>query len=403
MQVIQVLFQNQNLYLVSSIIISILLYYFGLKVLHTNKNIMDLLLNTFIYGLLIWKFSYILIHTQTVLHNPISILYFNGGTIGIGIASVFVIFYTWVMIRRTNITWISYIKAAIPVYLGYFSTFMLINVSSDLNNIILILQVLVAVGFFVIVTRNNTGKQLVHLLIWFHLLQFELALFNHHFLYSGLVSTEVIYNGLFVVLLLIVSYWMEKQDKETTQGRMNSINQLVIGILLVSLATTSIVTNTKPTSKPQTIVDTAVSTGLNKGQVAPDFELQSVIGTNTKLSDYRGKVVILNFWASWCPPCKAEIPELVNYYEAHKNEQIEIVGVNLTKSESNSGVVKDFVKNNSMTFPILLDEQGKIGDLYRTITIPTSYIIDKNGVIQDKYVGAMSYETINKFVSSINK
>lgn len=183
---------------------------------------------------------------------------------------------------------------------------------------------------------------------------------------------------------------------------MNTIHQLIIGILFVSFATTSIVTNTQPTSKLQTIVDTAVSTGLNKGQVAPDFELQSVIGTNTKLSDYRGKVVILNFWASWCPPCKAEIPELVNYYETHKNEQIEIVGVNLTKSESNPSVVKDFVKNNSMTFPILLDEQGKIGDLYQTITIPTSYIIDKNGVIQDKYVGAMSYETINKFVSSIN-
>ncbi|WP_416826533.1 redoxin domain-containing protein [Ectobacillus polymachus] len=388
-------------YLISSLIISIVLYFFGTKALKIERKIMDLLFNSLLYGLLIWKFSYVILHPQTVFNNPIRILFFNGGTAGIGIATAFVIIYSWLGIKKANISFRSYIIAIIPVYLGFVSTFLLVHVSEDVKNIILLLQAIVSIAFFIAASRIKTELGLIKLLIWFHLLEFELALSKHQYSYAGLVSPEVLFYGLLIVISLFALYWL-KRENEVDQKAYRKTNNLVIGIILASFVIVSFLSSGQGTENMQASTPaTAVAIGLNKGQASPDFELPSISGKKMKLSDFRGKVVILNFWATWCPPCKAEIPEFVKFYEMKKNENVEIVGVNLTKSESNPGSVMDFVKNNSMTFPILLDEKGEIGQLYQMMTIPTSYIIDKNGVIQDKYVGAMSYEMMNNFVSKI--
>ncbi|WP_442598212.1 peroxiredoxin family protein [Neobacillus sp. D3-1R] len=126
-----------------------------------------------------------------------------------------------------------------------------------------------------------------------------------------------------------------------------------------------------------------------EGQPAPDFTLTTLTGETVKLSDFKGKKVILNFWATWCPPCKAEMPHMQNFYEGNKENGIEIVAVNLTSMDSGRKEIEAFVQEYGLTFSIPLDEEGNIGMQYQAFTIPTSYIIDTKGIIIKKIVGPM--------------
>lgn len=141
--------------------------------------------------------------------------------------------------------------------------------------------------------------------------------------------------------------------------------------------------------------------GLEKGNIAPDFTLQTVDGKTSKLSDYRGKKVILNFWATWCPPCKAEMPHMEAFYKENQDKGIGIVSVNLTTGETNPNNVPKFIKDYGLTFPVLLDANGEAGNLYQAFTIPTSYIIDTKGIIREKIVGPMDKETMKNLTSNI--
>ncbi|MET0786650.1 MAG: redoxin domain-containing protein [Paenisporosarcina sp.] len=149
-------------------------------------------------------------------------------------------------------------------------------------------------------------------------------------------------------------------------------------------------------------VGIAANEGLNKGEQPPDFELTTLAGDQVRLSELKGKKVILNFWATWCPPCKAEMPHMQNFYEDYaKNENVEILAINLTGSVSVE-TVEEFVEDYGLTFPIPMDKEGTIGQKYQAITIPTSYFIDTEGKIQHKVVGPMDENMIQDFVSNIN-
>lgn len=152
--------------------------------------------------------------------------------------------------------------------------------------------------------------------------------------------------------------------------------------------------------------DETISEGLSPGDIPPDFELKTLEGQTIRLSDYQGKKVILNFWATWCPPCKAEMPHLENYYKTKaKKQNVEIIAVNLTNAERGSNkleTVKSFADEYGLTFPIPMDETGEVGNTYQTITIPTSYIIDSKGTIHEKIIGPMDEEMIKKLVNEMS-
>jgi len=144
------------------------------------------------------------------------------------------------------------------------------------------------------------------------------------------------------------------------------------------------------------------STIPQEGQPAPDFELVTLEGETVKLSDYKGKKVILNFWATWCPPCKAEMPHMQEFYEKNKEQGIEILAVNLTNLDNGKTDIKKFVEDYELTFTIPLDEEGVVGMQYQSFTIPTSYIIDTSGVISKKIVGPMNEEMMSTLTKDIN-
>lgn len=139
--------------------------------------------------------------------------------------------------------------------------------------------------------------------------------------------------------------------------------------------------------------------GLSDGQTAPDFKLETLEGKEVSLSDYRGQRVIVNFWATWCPPCRAEMPDFQKLYE---EEDIEILAVNLTESEQNQAAITDFTKELGLTFPIPMDYKSVVSQMYEVQAYPTSYMIDSEGKIHFSARGAMNYDLMQKELSKMN-
>lgn len=136
-------------------------------------------------------------------------------------------------------------------------------------------------------------------------------------------------------------------------------------------------------------------------EFAPGFELLDLTGAPVNLSDFKGKIVFLNFWASWCPPCREEMPHMQSFYEKNKENGIEIVAVNLTNLDVGQQAIEQFVQDYGLTFPVLLDENGYVGMMYETMTIPTSYVLDTEGRIFQKVIGPMNEQMMNDLVYSI--
>ena len=139
------------------------------------------------------------------------------------------------------------------------------------------------------------------------------------------------------------------------------------------------------------------------GVSAPDFTLKTLDGSQVSLSQFRGQPVLINFWASWCPPCRQEMPELVRAYEYHKADGFVILGIDLTFLDSISDV-QVFVKEFKMTFPVLLDEAGEVtNNLYNPLGLPTSIFVDRKGTITRIQIGAMTGQQIDEFVGELLK
>lgn len=141
--------------------------------------------------------------------------------------------------------------------------------------------------------------------------------------------------------------------------------------------------------------------GLKQGNVPPDFELTTLTGDVVKLSDYKGKKVILNFWATWCPPCKEEMPHMEKYYKKNKNlKNVEIIAVNMT-TEERLVTVREFINKYELTFPIPLDNKGVVMDAYQILTLPMTYIINTDGTIAHQIMGPLEEKKLEELVNNL--
>lgn len=142
--------------------------------------------------------------------------------------------------------------------------------------------------------------------------------------------------------------------------------------------------------------------GLAKGEKAPDFQLTTLDGEEVALSDYEGQKVLLNFWATWCPPCRAEMPHMQTYYEEQaEDKNVVILAVNLTTKDKGLGKIEEFVEEFALEFPIPMDVEGDVGSTYQAVSIPTSYMIDTKGRIQNKVVGPMDESMMEQLVEEM--
>jgi len=179
------------------------------------------------------------------------------------------------------------------------------------------------------------------------------------------------------------------QDKR----RWNSLVAAVLGLgvlwTLLSRVPAAATTGGAPPPSPR------------QGFSAPDFTLDLLGGEQVTLTNLRGKVVMVNLWASWCPPCRAEMPAIESVYRAYKERGLEVLAVNTTYQDSEADAAA-FVQQHSLTFPVPLDRTGGVSARYQLRGLPSTYFVDRQGVIRAVVIGGpMTEATIQSKVEEL--
>jgi len=151
---------------------------------------------------------------------------------------------------------------------------------------------------------------------------------------------------------------------------------------------------------PISITDVQVKENFDQrksavGYLAPDFSLRNLKGNYESLDSFRGQVVVLNFWATWCAPCRVEMPSFEKLYRRYRSEGVAVLAVTLDKNAGPK--IKSFVDEYELSFPILLDEKGEVERLYPSMTIPFTYVIDREGRVVARVDGAKNWESNETF------
>lgn len=168
-----------------------------------------------------------------------------------------------------------------------------------------------------------------------------------------------------------------------------NLNQRIILYTLLLIAGISWTLLSKAPSVGSNLAEAAPQAGF----AAPDFTLNTPAGETYTLSELKGKAVLVNLWATWCPPCRAEMPAIQKIYDEYKDQGFIVLAIDMT-AQDNPLNIAPFVKEFSLTFPILLDETGEIGRAYQLRSLPSSYFIDRNGIISEVVIGGPMAEAL---------
>ncbi len=129
------------------------------------------------------------------------------------------------------------------------------------------------------------------------------------------------------------------------------------------------------------------------GQTAPDFTLKDASGKSATLSAYKGRVIMINFWATWCPPCRQEMPSMELLFQEYNKKGFEILAI--SSDSQGEKIVKPFMEFYELSFTALMDTDGKVHSAYGVTSIPTTYIVDKKGSIAQKIMGPRDWKDKN--------
>jgi len=185
-----------------------------------------------------------------------------------------------------------------------------------------------------------------------------------------------------------------KKKYRRKQKKQFPILPIVIGSLLIIFAVMALTPPSEESSaaSQNSVVPMAVN------YAAPELSLQNINGGTESLVDYRDNVVLINNWATWCPPCKAEMPTLVAYHNEHTADGFSVIAV---EAGEPLDVVTPFVNNFEMTFPVWLDPDGKALNAFRNGTLPNSYVIDRTGTVRYAWTGEISMAMLEMYVTPL--
>lgn len=192
------------------------------------------------------------------------------------------------------------------------------------------------------------------------------------------------------------------------------MKKVIIVVMLLSLVLTSCTVSQKeevkvPENKPETIQkddkteikdNSKVEIGLSQGKMAPDFSLKDMDGKEVKLSDYRGKIVILNFFGVWCSWCRKEMPGFMKVYKDYKDKNVELVVVD---NGDDRDTLVNYLKQNKFDIKPLMDTEDKVVRQYRVAGFPTTLILDQNGIIKVAHGGYMEESILRNLIDNVLK
>ncbi|WP_276915944.1 redoxin domain-containing protein [Aneurinibacillus aneurinilyticus] len=327
---------------VSGILAFAVMYFRLRKPDQSHKKIIDSLLNAAVLAIFVWKFSIVLFEPSMLVSNPSGLLYFNGGQQGIWLAALVALLYVLYRARKMKTKYSNYAYAI----------FVLLFISFS------IYQVLLAV--------YTEQKIVVHLLYS----AVSLALF---------------------VWLDTISRRVSSTDKYGERLKTFTAVAVLVGLIGFGMYDWTLSPSAEDNPGSRTV-------GLAEKDTAPNFTLTTLDGKSVSLSELRGKKVLLNFWATWCPPCRAEMPDMQKFYTKYKDTGIEIIAVNLTQTETSETAVASFIEKYGLSFIVPLDKKGEVASRFQAYTVPTSYLIDESGAIMKKRIGPMSYGQMKQLI-----
>jgi cytochrome c biogenesis protein CcmG/thiol:disulfide interchange protein DsbE len=202
--------------------------------------------------------------------------------------------------------------------------------------------------------------------------------------------------------LLVVEAYLKQiaatQDPTAWLAARRAHAQVGIYADLTESAPTPVAQATAPAPMPTPTPALSIPTGSAVGQLAPDFVLADVSGQRTKLNDLRGRPVAVNFWASWCPACRQELPALQAAYQRFRERGVILLGVDVKESVE---TVASFAPPFGLTFPLLLDLDGAVSDRYQVRGIPTTVFLDAEGIVRARHVGPLTEDKFTEYVSPL--
>lgn len=329
---------------VSVVVALLLLSFFCRK----NKRMKDLTDVVFTY-VLVWKLSYIPLSFSAFIAAPLSVLYFSGGQIGhiLGV-----------------------IAGGIQLYRKRIIDEDLLTVWGKFFVMIFVVHALLVKDWSIL------ALGVVLLAIWWWkptIMTFALIAFFLQLATDWSSVTVITY-----ILGVVAMYgWLKYKQQ---------LSAFIVQIIVLTMVAIAI---------GQTLPE---QTKISAEQ--QDFTLETLDGQTVSLSDYKGKVIVLNFFATWCPPCKAEMPHLQAFHE-QATDDVVLLGVNLTKRDDGLEVLERFLHDYEVTYPILLDKKDEVGDLYEVLSIPTTYIVDQQGRLVERIVGPVDEVGLESIIETI--
>lgn len=328
-----------------------------LRLMPQREWILDTYLSALLIGVVSWKFGMLVFDPIRTFQHPTSLIYMTGGAKGVWLGTSLGLVYVALRWRKHREDSALLLKSAVlAVYASAFAGF---------------------------------------LFLW---------LWNH----GGDLSFSLLYTVLFG--LLTTFSWLHFKSSLTQfltcgLGRNGAIGMILAALLLWAVYDNFLGTANERKAAESSIQEEEtgfVAEGLKPGLRAPDFTLMNQDGQEMKLSDYRGQTVFLNFWASWCPPCKVEMPYMQDFYMSHQNEEVTILAVNMTHLENSMNEVDSFIKDKGLTFPILFDPNGDSTGRYEVVAYPTTYVISPDGTISERFQGAIDEDLMVRALRKAN-
>jgi peroxiredoxin len=187
--------------------------------------------------------------------------------------------------------------------------------------------------------------------------------------------------------------------KTTQQGTTNYLPLILVGIGLLVLIGITLVLRTNQGISPE--VDNAlILKPIEVNQPAPALSLFDLDGNETALTNFLGEVILVNNWATWCPPCREEMPEFKAYYEEHKDQGFQVIAIEAGEPEAE---VRSFVEQQGLDFVVLLDPENKSLVTFQYNSLPSSWVIDRKGNLRLAWLGAINGPTLEKYVTPLLK